>query len=108
MNTQQKISADWYRNNRERFQELVKQDRLRRAKALFELKKKLKCVKCGYDKHPAALDFHHKNPKKKEAQIAQMAITGSWAKMLEEIKKCIVLCSNCHRIEHYKLRRKKR
>lgn len=59
-----------------------------------------KCTKCGYDKCIAALDFHHVDKTKKEFNIFG-ANKKSWIKMLEELKKCILLCSNCHREHHW-------
>ena len=58
-----------------------------------------KCIRCGYDKHPAALEFHHKNPQEKEFAIGSFA-NKKWEVIQEEILKCELLCSNCHRIEH--------
>ena len=69
---------------------------------IYSFKKQCKCEKCGYDKCPEALDFHHIDPNEKEGQIARM-ITSSYGldKVKDEIKKCIVLCANCHREFHY-------
>jgi hypothetical protein len=58
-----------------------------------------KCVRCGYDKHPAALQFHHTNPEEKSANWGKLK-SKSWKKITEEIDKCILLCANCHAIEH--------
>ena len=60
----------------------------------------LKCTKCGFN-HPAALDFHHEDPKKKEYNVHRLISNGSFDKAMEEVQKCIVLCANCHRIHHY-------
>jgi len=59
-----------------------------------------KCSNCGYDKYFGALEFHHLDPTKKES----MRRTWSWPRFKKEIDKCILLCSNCHREEHAKLR----
>lgn len=64
-----------------------------------EYKKTLVCNECGFN-HPAALDFHHKDDNK-EQNISQMQSSGSKRKIMEEIKKCIVFCANCHRIHHF-------
>lgn len=60
-----------------------------------------KCFECG-ETHPACLDFHHRDPKEKEFSIAHMR-GGSYSldKIKEEIEKCDVLCSNCHRKLHW-------
>jgi 5-methylcytosine-specific restriction endonuclease McrA len=56
-----------------------------------------KCSRCPYDKSLAALDFHHVGPKTKSFGIAHKGITASYARLLEEAKKCVLLCANCHR-----------
>jgi hypothetical protein len=62
----------------------------------------LKCKNCGND-HPAVLDFHHKDPKLKKKNISNLKRSGcSFETFKEEILKCEILCSNCHRIEHWK------
>lgn len=55
------------------------------------------CELCGYAKCVAALEFHHINPKDKSFGIGENGCTKAYAKMLEEVKKCTLLCSNCHR-----------
>lgn len=66
-----------------------------------DLKQELKCAKCGYNKCGAALDFHHLDPSEKDEKISKM-ISNKYTldKIHEEIKKCIVLCANCHREFH--------
>lgn len=61
-------------------------------------KKKLGCKKCGYNKCGAALDFHHINPDEKERRVT----CKTWQTRLgeAEIKKCILICKNCHMEEH--------
>lgn len=57
-----------------------------------------KCVRCGYDKCLKALEFHHINPTQKD-----FTISNDHFKLLdavEESKKCILLCSNCHKEFH--------
>jgi len=90
----------WYYKNRE---ERIKRKDRRRAKIrrwLYEYKDtQCECVRCGEDR-PPCLDFHH--PGAKESDIATMVVDGySRQSIREEIDRCIVLCANCHRIEHY-------
>jgi hypothetical protein len=69
-------------------------------KILDNLKSDLKCSRCG-ESDPVCLDFHHKNSNYKEVNVSQASHRGwSIKKIMEEINKCIVLCSNCHRKEH--------
>jgi hypothetical protein len=56
------------------------------------------CVDCGENRKPT-LDFDHVDPKTKKFSISQVAkIPGRRPEVLEEIKKCVIRCSNCHRI----------
>lgn len=54
-----------------------------------------KCVVCGYARSVVALQFHHR-----EATEKEFAISGSharsWASILRELDKCVLLCANCH------------
>ncbi|MFY9462002.1 MAG: hypothetical protein WAP51_02265 [Candidatus Sungiibacteriota bacterium] len=58
-----------------------------------------KCAKCGWRGNQAAIQFHHKNPKEKDFIIGNVA-NKSWNSIQAEIQKCILLCANCHTIEH--------
>jgi len=58
-----------------------------------------RCAKCGWSGNQAAIQFHHKNPKEKEFVIGNVA-NKSWDSIKSEMKKCILLCANCHAIEH--------
>jgi len=60
-----------------------------------------KCVKCGYDKCLSALDFHHLDPTKKDFKISKkMSRRNLCKEHMDELDKCILVCSNCHREIH--------
>ena len=60
-----------------------------------------KCQVCGYDKCLPALDFHHVDKTKKSFSISNsFRLRGNKTIILEEIKKCVLLCSNCHHEVH--------
>lgn len=59
-----------------------------------------KCNLCGYDKISGALEFHHINPKEKLYGIASKGTCHDLEQDLMEIKKCILVCANCHREIH--------
>jgi len=62
------------------------------------------CAKCGHSFHPAAMDYHHRDPKKKETAISTLVNRGASIERIdEEIAKCDLMCSNCHRILHYEM-----
>jgi hypothetical protein len=56
------------------------------------------CEKCGFKGNPAALQFHHIDPSNKKYSLHSKNLLRS--DRVEEAKKCIVLCANCHLAEH--------
>lgn len=64
------------------------------------------CELCGYSKCIEALEFHHKDPKKKLFKIAN-GWDRSFKVLREEIDKCRILCRNCHAELHYNLKKRK-
>lgn len=61
------------------------------------------CECCGYSRYIGALEFHHPNPGEKEFDLAGFRST-TFEKVKAELDKCILLCSNCHREEHARLK----
>ena len=59
-----------------------------------------KCVDCGYDKHPAALDFDHRDRATKQFNVGHM-LSMRWKKILAEAEECELRCANCHRVRTY-------
>lgn len=55
-----------------------------------------RCVLCGYDRHPAALHFHHVDPAAKSFALSRQGVTRSFAEAAVEADKCVLLCGNCH------------
>ena len=68
-----------------------------RRAALDKIKLDAGCADCGYDKHPAALDFDHVRGTK-DFGIGEGILHRRWEVILNEIAKCDVVCANCHRI----------
>lgn len=66
-----------------------------------EYKSSLQCARCP-ENDAACLDFHHPDATKKEIDITT-AIQNGWSRqrIMTEIEKCKVLCSNCHRKHHH-------
>ena len=59
-----------------------------------------KCQICGYNKYIGALSFHHLDENSKSFDLSTKGLTRSWARIKEEIDKCILVCENCHREIH--------
>lgn len=62
-----------------------------------------KCVLCGYNKCLTALDFHHLDPTQKDFDLCISRRISFSEEIKKELDKCVLLCSNCHREEHYQL-----
>jgi hypothetical protein len=60
-----------------------------------------KCQLCGYDRCINALQFHHIDPSTKKASPSYLIMRASWDIAFEELKKCILVCANCHAELHY-------
>jgi hypothetical protein len=56
------------------------------------------CADCGYNAHPAALDFDHLPEFEKRYKMSTVAAGISKALIEAEIEKCEVVCANCHRV----------
>ncbi len=59
-----------------------------------------KCKICGYYKYTGALEFHHIDEKNKNFELSVRDLTKSWAVIIKEIRKCVLVCANCHREIH--------
>jgi predicted XRE-type DNA-binding protein len=61
------------------------------------------CEKCGYNNCHRALCFHHREPKTKAFTLSNALscrVSELPELIKEELKKCVVLCTNCHIEEH--------
>jgi C4-type Zn-finger protein len=64
-----------------------------------------KCQRCGYKSYDVGFfDFHHIVPEEKEHNIGRLINGASWDLIMEEASKCMMLCPNCHRLEHMEMR----
>lgn len=96
-----------YAKHKEKVKAAVSKRRSTLRKDWVEFKKTLQCTRCG-ENHPSTLDFHHTDPSKKDGIISKLVSNGCFALAKKELKKCIVLCSNCHRKHHWEERQPKK
>ena len=59
-----------------------------------------RCFICGYKECIDALEFHHLESYKKDFGVAKSGYTRRLTKVLKEVDKCVLVCSNCHREIH--------
>ena len=91
-----------YQDNKELWRERQRARRIENKAYLNEVKSS-GCSRCGYSKCPDALEFHHPNDDKL-VSVAESARLHSLKTLKKEVEKCILLCANCHREEHYNTR----
>lgn len=66
----------------------------------FVLWRSQQCCKVCFESDDSCLDLHHLDPSKKDGNISQFCRNRPFKSILQEINKCVVLCSNCHRKFH--------
>jgi hypothetical protein len=55
------------------------------------------CVVCSYRRCESSLAFHHLEPAHKDLSFgAVRSNPQSWKKLVEELRKCVLVCHNCH------------
>jgi len=70
--------------------------RRRRVKQLLVEEAGGRCTLCGYERYVGALQFHHLDPRLKSFALSHEGVTRSLEKARAEVRKCVLLCSNCH------------
>ena len=105
---QRNYQRGWHQRNKAKRLAKVYERKAAIYEYIQDIKSQLCCADCG-ERHPATLQFHHLNSEDKMFNIGDAVRDGiSLDKIKQEIKKCIVLCANCHAIRHYNMRNKKR
>lgn len=97
-----KKRRQWDQNYYHKNKTQIKLNEKRRQKELLNYLKQNfgnKCLICGFNKYQSSLDFHHINGDKFD-NISSMIGKASKQKIFDEVRKCILICSNCHRAIH--------
>ena len=84
----------YYRCKRCRAEKVAQ--RRRDVKAIIVREGGGRCLLCGYDRCVSALHFHHLDPSQKRFNVALRGAARSLDRVREEVKKCVLLCANCH------------
>lgn len=93
---------EWKQNEYQLNKEVHRLRQQKRRKAIRELieSQKKPCIVCD-ENETCCIDFHHRDSTEKEFEIADVcARKWSDTKILNELAKCVTLCSNHHRILH--------
>jgi hypothetical protein len=65
--------------------------------AFIRMIREVPCIDCGQSYPAYMMDFDHRDPRTKKFEITRVAGRISMVKLLDEIAKCDIVCSNCHR-----------
>ena len=96
---QKKYFKEYYAKNKDAHVKRVTKTTNYRRALIGRIKLEKGCKICGYNSHPAALQFHHRDQKEKEFTIG-INIHLPLEIVKKEIEKCDILCANCHSIHH--------
>ena len=78
-----------------------KVDKNTRTGLVKTLRREGECSKLNCsESRPHCLQFHHLKPEDKDENIQQIVDYGTIKKLKSELKKCELLCGNCHKVEH--------
>lgn len=94
----------WYPKNKVKHIRYQTEIKKRIIEYILTLKGSSKCADCGFSgkEFPCVLDFDHIKDLKKFNISEFKHYTNSFKKVVEEIKKCDIVCANCHRIRTVK------
>jgi len=97
---------EYYEKNKDKMQPRGKEYRKKiRQEFLLTYKTGNCCAKCGWKEHPEILQFHHRDKKMKEFTIGNLSASKRRSPEFQaEVKKCVLLCPNCHSLLHIKHR----
>jgi len=83
----------------EKYRERRKELRGEYREQFLDWKRQQSCLLCREDEI-SCLDLHHLDPNTKEVAVSIASSVWTWSTLQEEIKKCVVLCRNCHAKVH--------
>jgi predicted HNH restriction endonuclease len=91
MNRERRLSQNWRKKKR---RDLIKLACIQYLGGV--------CMKCHHRQHPSTFDFHHRNPNNKVFSISAAIYKDdlTFEQIKDELDKCDLLCSNCHRLLH--------
>jgi hypothetical protein len=95
---------EWYKKNRDLHIRRVYVSTSKRRALLLQRINELRdrpCADCGVRYPPYVMDFDHIVGEKVDDVCAMRRRMMDWDKIVAEIAKCDVVCSNCHRPRTY-------
>lgn len=88
-----------YQTNRQHYLSKTKERSKSQEIKYNTWKQTLSCSICD-ENHSWCIDFHHINSSTKDGTVSSFARRAGGRKFVEELEKCLIVCSNCHRKIH--------
>jgi hypothetical protein len=95
---QAQFNRDYYQERRDDILKKARRQSREVREFVDQLKKNKLCVDCGISYPTYVMDFDHREGTSKVESVSRLATMASKARILEEVAKCDLVCSNCHRI----------
>jgi len=84
-----------------------KAKRIENWKKVFKFFEGRRCMVCGFESDLPIYELHHHDQEGKETNVSKI-MHHSWEKVERELRKCILVCANCHRAIHHLERERKK
>lgn len=92
---QKRYRDQHYLDNKQKYIDQASARKLALRNEVWELKR-VPCLDCGRSYNPWVMHFDHRPGETKVGNIATMVRNNQRTKVFEEIKKCDIVCANCH------------
>lgn len=92
----------YYRRNKKKYMDFATAYRRKIQEFIRKSKNGKPCADCGKIYPYYVMDYDHRPGTEKVERLAMMFRTGSLRRVKEEIAKCDLVCSNCHRVRTFK------
>lgn len=91
------VKGDKYRASCRSCDKLVRQPRIDELRRWTDSLKDSPCIDCDLRYPPYVMHWHHRDPLTKTVSVGRLRSTGAnKQKILDEVAKCDLVCSNCH------------
>jgi hypothetical protein len=96
-----RANAKWRAKNYEHRAAYIRACAADVRQSLNIIKEESPCRGCGEFYPAVCMEFYHRDPREKRDHVSTLVGKGRrWETIVEEIRKCDILCANCHRLEH--------
>lgn len=96
-----KYTREHYENNKSYYKTKARKRTKLLRKQFNEVKEALPCLDCKKSYPYYVMDYDHRDGEQKTLEVSTLVMKGNVKALAEEIGKCDLVCSNCHRERTY-------